>query len=124
MRNPLQAGIGNLNGDILGSAYEFSNSKGKDFAPLFHPKARFTDHTVCTMAVADALTQGADPQTIMIEWCRRYANNGCWGKRFAEWFMDDNPSPTAAGATVQPCASPPWACWRAPKLRRSAGLTS
>lgn len=25
--------------------------------------------------------------------CRRYAENGGWGKRFAEWFMDDDPQP-------------------------------
>ena len=85
--------LGNLIGDIIGSAYEFSHFKGKDFTPLFHLKARFTDDTVCTVAVADALTQGADPQTTMIDWCRRYAENGGWGKRFAEWFMDDNPQP-------------------------------
>jgi ADP-ribosyl-[dinitrogen reductase] hydrolase len=85
--------LGTLIGDIVGSAYEFSNFKGKDFAPLFHPKARFTDDTVCTVAVADALVRGADPQTTMIDWCRRYAENGGWGKRFAEWFMDDHPQP-------------------------------
>lgn len=85
--------LGTLIGDIIGSAYEFSHFKGKGFMPLFHPKARFTDDTVCTVAVADALTQGVDPQTNMIEWCRRYAENGGWGKRFAEWFMDENPQP-------------------------------
>jgi ADP-ribosyl-[dinitrogen reductase] hydrolase len=85
--------LGTLMGYIIGSAYEFSKFKDQDFVPLFHPKARFTDDTVCTVAVADALTQGADPQTILIEWCRRYAENGGWGKSFAEWFMDDNPQP-------------------------------
>ncbi len=85
--------LGTIIGDIIGSAYEFSNFKGKNFTPLFHPKARFTDDTVCTVAVADALTQGVDPQATLIEWCRRYAENGGWGKRFAEWFMDNNPQP-------------------------------
>lgn len=79
--------------DIIGSVYEFSHFKGKDFAPLFHPKARFTDVTVCTVAVADALIRGTDPQVTLIEWCKRYAENGGWGKRFAEWFMDDTPKP-------------------------------
>jgi ADP-ribosyl-[dinitrogen reductase] hydrolase len=89
----LQTMLGNLIGDIVGSAYEFSNFKGKDFAPLFHPKARFTDDTVCTVAVADALTRGSHPQASLIEWCKRYAENGGWGKRFAEWFLVDNPQP-------------------------------
>jgi ADP-ribosylglycohydrolase len=85
--------LGTLIGDIIGSAYEFSHFKGKDFAPLFHPKARFTDDTVCTVAVAAALVHGTDPQTAMIEWCKRYAENGGWGKQFALWFLDDNPQP-------------------------------
>ena len=85
--------LGTLIGDIIGSVYEFKNLRRKDFAPLFHPQARFTDDTVCTVAVADALVRGADPQATLIDWCRRHAENGGWGKRFAEWFMDDNPQP-------------------------------
>lgn len=85
--------LGTLTGDIIGSAYEFSHFKGKDFVPLFHPKARFTDDTVCTVAVADALIRGTDPQTTLIQWCKRYAENGGWGKQFALWFLDDNPQP-------------------------------
>ena len=85
--------LGALIGDIVGSVYEFSNFKSKAFTPLFHPKARFTDDTVCTTAVADALTRGTDPQAALIDWCRRYAEKGGWGKQFAEWFMDDNPQP-------------------------------
>ena len=85
--------LGTLIGDIVGSAYEFSHFKGKDFVSLFHPKARFTDDTVCTVAVADALIRGADPQATLIDWCKRYAENGGWGKQFALWFLDDNPQP-------------------------------
>lgn len=85
--------LGAIIGDIIGSVYEFKNLRRKDFEPLFHPEARFTDDTICTVAVADALTRGTDPQTTLIDWCRRYAENGGWGKRFAEWFMDDNPQP-------------------------------
>lgn len=85
--------LGTIVGDIIGSVYEFKNLRRKDFEPLFHPEARFTDDTICTVAIADALTRGTDPKTTLIEWCRRYAENGGWGKRFAEWFMDDNPKP-------------------------------
>jgi ADP-ribosyl-[dinitrogen reductase] hydrolase len=85
--------LGTVIGDIIGSVYEFKNLRRKDFEPLFHPQARFTDDTVCTVAIADALTRGMDPQTTLIDWCRRYAENGGWGKRFAEWFMGDNPQP-------------------------------
>ena len=85
--------LGTIIGDIIGSVYEFKNFRRKDFEPLFHSDARFTDDTVCTIAVADALVRGVDPQAVLIDWCRRYAENGGWGKRFAEWFMDDDPKP-------------------------------
>ena len=85
--------LGTLIGDIVGSVYEFSRYKGKNFAPLFHANAHFTDDSVCTVAVADALIQGSDPQASLITWCRRYAENGGWGQDFAFWFMDDNPQP-------------------------------
>lgn len=85
--------LGTIIGDIIGSVYEFRNHRSKSFEPLLHPQARFTDDTVCTVAFADSLVRSADPQTTLIDWCRRYAENGGWGKRFAEWFMDDKPQP-------------------------------
>lgn len=85
--------LGSVIGDIIGSVYEFKNHRSKNFDPLFHPQARFTDDTVCTVAIADALVRGTDPQDTLTEWCRRYAENGGWGKRFAEWFMDEDPQP-------------------------------
>jgi ADP-ribosylglycohydrolase len=85
--------LGTIIGDIVGSVYEFKNHRSKDFQPLFHPQARFTDDTVCTIAVADALVRGVDPQTALVSWCRQYAENGGWGQRFAMWFLDDNPQP-------------------------------
>ena len=85
--------IGSIAGDIVGSAYEFSRFKGRGFMPLFHQSARFTDDTVCTVAVADALLSGSDPQETMICWCNRYAENGGWGQQFALWFLSDTPEP-------------------------------
>ena len=42
-------------GDIIGSPYEFDRGdKTKDF-PLFSEESKFTDDTVMTVAVADAL---------------------------------------------------------------------
>lgn len=85
--------LGTVIGDIIGSVYEFKNYRSKGFEPLFHPQARFTDDTVCTVAIADALVRGADPKSTLIAWCRQYAENGGWGKRFAQWFLDDDPRP-------------------------------
>ena len=48
--------IGAIFGDIVGSVYEFDNIKTKKFK-LFTDKCKFTDDTVMTVAVADALMQ-------------------------------------------------------------------
>lgn len=48
--------IGAILGDIVGSIYEFDNIKAKDFE-LFDKDCDFTDDTVMTVAVAEALMQ-------------------------------------------------------------------
>lgn len=85
--------LGAIVGDIIGSAYEFKNHRSKAFEPLFHPAARYTDDTVCTVAIADALVRGTDPTLSLQIWCRRYAENGGWGQRFALWIFEDDPQP-------------------------------
>lgn len=42
-------------GDIIGPVYEFSNFKATDLQPLIHARARYTDDTVCTVAIADCI---------------------------------------------------------------------
>jgi len=85
--------LGAITGDIVGSWYEFRNIKVKDFQPLFHEGAKFTDDTVCTVAVADALVNDLDPVATLQRWGRLYWDNGGWGQRFALWLADDNPQP-------------------------------
>lgn len=85
--------LGTIVGDIAGSIYEFNNRRTKEFGPLFHERSRFTDDTVCTVAVADALVNERDPVQALQEWGRRYWDNGGWGQRFALWLADDNPQP-------------------------------
>uniref|UniRef100_UPI00090072FF ADP-ribosylglycohydrolase family protein n=1 Tax=Dactylococcopsis salina TaxID=292566 RepID=UPI00090072FF len=48
--------LGAIAGDIIGSIYEspLNNIRRKDF-PLFKPHSHFTDDTVLTIAIADAL---------------------------------------------------------------------
>lgn len=81
--------LGAVIGDIVGSVYEFNNYKAKDFEPFFHPKSFFTDDTVCTIAVADALINDVAPAVALRSWGRRYWSNGGWGMRFAEWLGGD-----------------------------------
>ena len=47
--------LGAIVGDIVGSVYEWNNIKRKDF-PLFRGDCFFTDDTVMTCAVAEAVT--------------------------------------------------------------------
>ena len=50
--------IGAILGDIIGAPYEFDRGpKVKDFGPLFIRGSEYTDDTVMTIAVADALME-------------------------------------------------------------------
>ena len=49
--------LGAIIGDIVGSVYEWHNIKTKDF-PLFRDDCFFTDDSVMTIAVAEALLNG------------------------------------------------------------------
>jgi ADP-ribosylglycohydrolase len=81
--------LGAVIGDIVGSVYEFNNYKAKDFQPFFHSKAFFTDDTVCTVAIADALLNQREPAVALRDWCRRYWHIGGWGLRYADWVKSD-----------------------------------
>lgn len=63
--------IGAIIGDIAGSTYEFNNTSDYNF-PMFAHGSSFTDDTVCTIAVADAILSCTDYQTSLRTWCRKY----------------------------------------------------
>ncbi len=83
--------LGALIGDIVGSIYEWHNHRSKVF-PLFGPGCDYTDDSVCTVALADALLTGADPAWHLQAWCRRHPGRG-YGGMFAQWI--DGPEPAA-----------------------------
>ena len=83
--------IGAIAGDIIGSVYEYDQIKTKDF-PLFHPRCRFTDDTVLTVAIAEAILAGRSYLESVREIGRRYPSAG-YGESFAEWLYSDNPRP-------------------------------
>lgn len=85
--------LGAIIGDIVGSVYEFDNYRAKDFEPLFHRQAFFTDDTVCTIAVADALVNDRHPAHSLKDWGTRYWENGGWGRSFALWLGSDSLEP-------------------------------
>lgn len=72
--------IGAIIGDIVGSRFEFNNTRDGNFA-LFSPECSFTDDTICTVAVADAILRGEDYRTSILRWCRKYPNPmGAYGR--------------------------------------------
>jgi len=83
--------IGAIAGDIIGSVYEHYQIKTKDF-PLFHPRCRFTDDTVLTVAVADAILMGRPYEQSLREIGRRYPRAG-YGGSFIGWLHSDHPQP-------------------------------
>lgn len=83
--------LGALVGDIVGSVYEFRNHRSKDF-PLFSPGSVFTDDSVLTVALAEAILDGADYAGLMREYGRRYPDAG-YGGRFARWLRDPSMGP-------------------------------
>ena len=86
--------LGAIIGDIIGSRWEFNPTNDYNFE-LFSNKNSYTDDTICTIAVADALLNGSDDYGKYIHhWCRRYPRPmGGYGCRFAQWIKSDNPSP-------------------------------
>lgn len=94
--------LGAILGDIIGSPYEHRMvrpMKSKEF-PLFGGNCRFTDDTVTTIAVAEALMIGKQTRHGYVtplrerlrHWCRQYPDAG-FGGFFRKWFMADEAAP-------------------------------
>lgn len=80
---------GAICGDIIGSYYEFRSTKDYNF-PLQTKYSRFTDDTVCSIAVAASLVSNDPLTTVMQKWCRNYPLAG-FGGMFRTWINSDSP---------------------------------
>ena len=108
-------------GDIVGSKYEFNNIKTKDF-PLFSKGCDYTDDTIMTVAVAQAIMKSREERfhngkksfqdclvQTMQDFGRRYpAPTGAYGGRFAQWLREKDPQPNnsygnGSAMRVAPC---------------------
>ena len=83
--------IGAIAGDIIGSIYEGWPIKTKDF-PLFDDRCCFTDDTVLTVGVANAILTGKSYLQCLQEIGRKYPRAG-YGASFIHWLQSDNPQP-------------------------------
>ncbi|MBU1671235.1 MAG: ADP-ribosylglycohydrolase family protein [Actinobacteria bacterium] len=77
--------IGAIAGDIIGSPYEGmrNNIRTCEF-PLFVARSRFTDDTVLTVAVAEAVMRGAEYAGKLKEYYHLYPHAG-YGGMFIQW---------------------------------------
>ena len=103
--------LGAIIGDIVGSRWEFNPTNDYNFE-FFSNENSFTDDTICTVAVADALLKGRDYGESIHEWCRRYPHPmGGYGGRFAGWVHSENPQPYGSYGNGAAMRVSPVAMW-------------
>lgn len=83
--------LGAIAGDIIGSPHEFASTKYLDF-PLFCPESTFTDDTVLTIAVADALLHDLDLIDTLKKYTQSYEGRG-YGGSYSKWANSDSRNP-------------------------------
>ncbi len=83
--------IGSIIGDIVGSVFEHRNIKITDFK-MFNFGARFTDDTVLTIAIADAILNNSPYEISLRKWGQNYSGRG-YGKHFEQWLYSKHPEP-------------------------------
>lgn len=85
--------LGAIIGDIAGSRFEFSNTSDYNFE-IFSDKCSYTDDSICTVAVADAILKKTGYKDSLLHWCRKYPNPmGAYGSSFLRWIFSVDPQP-------------------------------
>lgn len=104
--------FGAIAGDVCGSSYEakFGRTKLYEVVRLVRTGNGFTDDTVCTIGVANAILKYGNPTPEQFgeciqEMCKKYPNRG-YGGMFRKWI--DNPVPygsygNGSAMRVSPC---------------------
>jgi len=83
--------LGAIAGDIVGSVYENLRTKRKDFR-LFTPVSTFTDDSVLTVAVADAILTDREYGLVIKSYARKHPLRG-YGPRFLAWMVSPGAKP-------------------------------
>ncbi|MGD8569470.1 MAG: ADP-ribosylglycohydrolase family protein [Gammaproteobacteria bacterium] len=87
--------LGAIIGDVIGSVYEATPVKVTDF-DFFVPGTTYTDDTVLTVAIADAILHNKDYERnyekMLRRYGRRYPNAG-YGRSFYQWLQAEDPQP-------------------------------
>ena len=119
--------LGAVIGDIVGSRFEWKNTKSKAFE-LFTPECHITDDSVMTLAIARAILDsagrpaklGQEAVRCMQSFGRRWAR-GCYGGSFARWLLAEEPRPygswgNGSAMRVSACA------WAAQSLKEALDM--
>ncbi len=118
--------LGAIVGDVIGSRFEFNNTRDYNFK-LFTDECSFTDDTICTIAIMDAIVSGKSYQEKILEWCRQFPHPmGGYGVSFAQWLRSEDPQPynsfgNGAAMRVSPVA---WAFDNIEDVKREAEKTA
>lgn len=118
--------IGAIIGDVIGSRFEFNNTRNYSF-DLFTDECSFTDDTICTVAIMDAIMSGGDYKGKLLEWCKQFTcPMGGYGGSFARWIRSDDPQPynsfgNGSAMRVSPVA---WAFDKLEDVKREAERTA
>ena len=126
--------LGAIVGDIIGSCHEFSGQpvEEKTF-PLFTEASRFTDDSVLTLAVAQAVMQGYGDEAAtgaatvasMRTLGRMFPNAG-YGGGFFHWLMDERTGPynSMGNGSAMRVSSVGWAYDTLPQVETYARITA
>lgn len=125
---------GAILGDIIGSPYEFDRGgKTKEF-PLFGPESTFTDDSVLTIAVCEALLDNrrGTAEVIrravaksLVKWGRRYPHAG-YGYGFSNWLhsRDHGPYRSYGNGAAMRVSSAGWLFDSLERTREAARATA
>src|SRR5690242_9684084 len=111
--------LGAICGDVIGSRHEHRAAKTTDFE-LLTAGCRWTDDTVCTVAVAEALLDDGDIGDSLANWAWRHPGAG-YGMQFRDWSGQATRRPYGSwgnGAAMRVSA----AGWLAADLGEAAAL--
>jgi ADP-ribosylglycohydrolase len=84
--------LGAICGDVIGRPYEFEAPTTDYNFQLFTDQSRFSDDTVMTAAVADAILNERAFEDSLVEFGLRHIEGG-YGKGFKAWLLDANRQP-------------------------------
>ena len=126
--------IGAIMGDMIGAPYEFDRSPKTKKFPLFSRGSQYTDDSVMTIAVAEALinTIGKSDDEIraalvtsMKKWGKRYPHAG-YGGMFYKWLHTKNPRPYGSfgNGSAMRVSSAGWLFDTLIEIRHMARLTA